>query len=59
MKSVRQLLYFWMLNRSDQASTIRRLAESRMDETIIAEISGLDIEQVRGILAAAAKSVAA
>jgi autonomous glycyl radical cofactor GrcA len=59
MKPVRQLLYFWLLDRSDQASAIRHLAASGIDEDTIIEVSGLDSEQVRRILSETAESVAA
>jgi hypothetical protein len=59
MKPVRQLLYFWLLKRSDQASTIRRLATAGMDEAAIIEISGLDSEQVLRILSVAADEASA
>jgi hypothetical protein len=59
MKPVRQLLYFWLLKRSDQASTLRRLAASGMDEITIVEVSGLHSEQVRRMLSETAGEVRA
>jgi hypothetical protein len=59
MKPMRQLLYFWLLNRSDQTSTIRRLAASGMDEGTIVEVSSLKVDQVRSILSATADEAAA
>jgi predicted transcriptional regulator len=48
---IKEMYYFWLLSRDEQAQAIARFASSGMSESTIATATGLSIAMVRRVLA--------